>query len=247
MINTAIILTAGRGRRLKPLTNRTPKALLSLKGDFNVLDFIFHSLNEVGIKNITMVVGYRYTSIVKYVSSRYYLPKFSICYFFNKQFRDTNTAYSLWLSCSILQRGGLIINGDTLASSSSLKEVFDFEGTCIGVSRTNVDEEAVKVLVDHNKRVVAIGKNVNGIAEYVGIAKIEPEFASLMCKRLNHFHQIDQNLLNSLYYDDVINDLLKDHPVYAVDLTDETIIDVDTIEDLKRARQILSDHSGVFR
>ena len=247
MSDTVIILAAGRGRRLKPFTNGTPKALLKIEDDYKLVDFIFQSLKENLVRNVSIVVGYRYNSIVRYISTKYLFPDFSICYILNREYDETNTAYSLLLTCSALRRGGLIINGDTLISPSSLKKLSKFKGTCIGVSRRNVDDEAVKVVYERNNKVSAIGKKVEGIAEYVGVAKIEPIFGSLMCEQLTHYFCFNKDFLKSLYYDDVINYLLCRHPVYAVDLTDEMVMDIDTMEDLNCARRLLPNYKGMFK
>jgi len=247
MLNNAIILAAGRGGRLKPFTNDTPKALLSLEDDYKLIDIIFQSLKKNLVGNVSIVVGYMYNSIVQYVSAKYSFPDFSICYILNRDYDKTNTAYSLLLTCPALQNGGLIINGDTLISPSSLEKLSKFNGTCVGISHRNVDDEAVKVVYEPNNKVSAIGKKVKGIAEYVGVAKIEPTFGSLMCKQLNYLFSFNKELLKSLYYDDVINHLLCYHPVYAVDLTDEIVMDIDTMEDLNYAKRLLSNYKRMFK
>lgn len=54
----AIILTAGEGTRMRPLTVTKPKTMLQVGGK-PILQYNVESLRDAGIKDITMVVGYR--------------------------------------------------------------------------------------------------------------------------------------------------------------------------------------------
>ncbi|MBT5420035.1 MAG: NTP transferase domain-containing protein, partial [Candidatus Cloacimonetes bacterium] len=55
----AIILAAGKGTRMFPLTKNTPKSLLDIGQGLTLLETQLHSLQEAGITNIVLVVGYR--------------------------------------------------------------------------------------------------------------------------------------------------------------------------------------------
>ena len=63
VLNQAVILAGGQGERLKPLTNHIPKPLALING-IPFLDYLIHSLVEVGIKEILLLVGYKYEQIV---------------------------------------------------------------------------------------------------------------------------------------------------------------------------------------
>jgi choline kinase len=246
-IMRAVILAAGSGKRLRPLTDNLPKILLPLSGNYRILDLTFKALKENGIHDITIVVGYKYEMIVNYIARNYPFPEFSVSYIFNPIYDRTNTAYSLLLSCTILKKeGGIIINGDTLFSPSSLRKLLNFRGSCVGISHTNVDQEAVKVIYDDNNRILAIGKNIEGKAEYVGICKVEPLFGHLLCEQLNYCFKSKKDLFYSQYYDDIINQLTHRYPIYAVDLTEDVAMDIDTREDLDKAKLILENSKERF-
>ena len=53
----AVLLVGGRGTRLKPLTDRTPKALLKVQ-DKTILEHLFDSLKKYGIRDVILCVGY---------------------------------------------------------------------------------------------------------------------------------------------------------------------------------------------
>jgi len=55
----AIIVSAGQGQRLLPLTEDTPKCLLPVLGDLSMLEVQLHALAECGITNVSIMVGFR--------------------------------------------------------------------------------------------------------------------------------------------------------------------------------------------
>ncbi|RUM38227.1 MAG: hypothetical protein DSY58_02570 [Desulfobulbus sp.] len=59
IVDNAVILAAGRGRRLNELTKITPKPLLKNKNDVPLIEDIIMKLHEKNIKNIIVVVGYK--------------------------------------------------------------------------------------------------------------------------------------------------------------------------------------------
>ena len=54
---TAVILAAGRGERLRPFTDRIPKALIDVRG-VPLLDYHLNLLHDAGIRHVVVVVGY---------------------------------------------------------------------------------------------------------------------------------------------------------------------------------------------
>jgi len=55
----AIILGAGQGTRLMPLTSNTPKSLLPVTDDFTILGYQLTQLAEAGIEEVIVVTGFR--------------------------------------------------------------------------------------------------------------------------------------------------------------------------------------------
>ena len=63
IVSQAVIFVGGRGKRLKPLTDKYPKPMASVNGK-PFLDYLIYSLINVGIKNFLFLVGYKYESII---------------------------------------------------------------------------------------------------------------------------------------------------------------------------------------
>ena len=84
----AIILAAGKGTRLYPLTLNKPKGLLEL-GNETILDRLICQFKSLGIKDILMVVGYQKESLIKHFGS-------SVRFIYYKDFAKTNNLHTLW-------------------------------------------------------------------------------------------------------------------------------------------------------
>lgn len=69
MINTAIILAAGKGRRMLPLTKKIPKALIKIKNK-TLIERKISSLKKINIKNIHVTVGHKSFLLSKYLSKK---------------------------------------------------------------------------------------------------------------------------------------------------------------------------------
>ena len=91
----AIVLAAGFGRRMQPLTDSCHKALLPVGGT-TILARIVDSLLAVGVTDITVVTGYRDADIRAYLLDRY--PATSFQFVENTRYAETNNIVSLSLA-----------------------------------------------------------------------------------------------------------------------------------------------------
>ena len=90
-----IILAAGYGRRMRPLTYQTHKTLLHI-GEKTVLQKIIDGILEYHLTDITIVTGYRVAEIKQHVEQNY--PDLAINYVHNERYGETNNIYSLSLA-----------------------------------------------------------------------------------------------------------------------------------------------------
>ncbi len=90
-----IILAAGYGRRMRPLTYQTHKTLLQI-GEKTVLQRIIDGILEYHLTDITIVTGYRVAEIKQHVEQNY--PDLAINYVHNERYEETNNIYSLSLA-----------------------------------------------------------------------------------------------------------------------------------------------------
>lgn len=108
----AVILSAGQGRRLFPLTARLPKCLLPVGGK-PVIEWQIDALRAVGVDRVTVVVGFGAEKVTKLVARRW-APFPQIRTRFNPRFDVADNLVSCWLARSEMDEDFLLVNGDTL-------------------------------------------------------------------------------------------------------------------------------------
>ena len=91
----AIILAAGYGNRMRPLTDNAHKTLLTIAGE-TIIGRILDGLCDNNITDFVIVTGYRHEELVGYCSKHY--PRCSIQYVHNERFRETNNIFSMALA-----------------------------------------------------------------------------------------------------------------------------------------------------
>ena len=117
-ITTALLLAAGSGCRLRPVTNDQPKCLTEI-GGIPILERLVDCLCQQGFTRLVVVVGYLEHRIRKFLGERH--DGLSIEYVVNPQYRTTNNIYSLWLAREAIQESFLLIESDLLFEASLLR------------------------------------------------------------------------------------------------------------------------------
>lgn len=107
----ALILVAGMGTRLRPMTSTLPKCLTEVNGR-TILENALELLEKNGIGQTTLVIGYFGDKIRERIGSKY--GRMNIRYVENKRYSETNTSYSLFLGLSGNPMNGslLLLEGD---------------------------------------------------------------------------------------------------------------------------------------
>jgi NDP-sugar pyrophosphorylase family protein len=122
----AIILAAGLGSRLRPLTDTRPKPLVEVHGT-PILHNALLNLASLGVAETTIVVGYRKDDIMTSCGRGFGGMK--ITYVESAEFERTGSAYSLWLARETLLNGDLfLLEGDVFFEHSALARLLDHEG-----------------------------------------------------------------------------------------------------------------------
>lgn len=117
----AVILAAGLGSRLRPLTAQRPKPLVSVHG-VPILYNMLSALSELGVKTATIVVGYRKELIQAMCGSRF--GNIELRYVESSIFDRTGSAYSLWLAREALLSGDvLLLQGNVFFETAVLERL----------------------------------------------------------------------------------------------------------------------------
>lgn len=167
---TAIILAAGVGSRLRPLTLDLPKCLLEVGGR-TLLDRQLEALDRAGVPDVTIVAGYRSDRIKACVGGAVRIIE-------SPRYADTNSLYSLWLARDQLSGGAVVLNSDVLAPNCLFARLVrsPFEDAVLVDRQDHFEAEDMKVTLTEG-RIVDFGKDLpaeRAHAHNVGMAKFGP-------------------------------------------------------------------------
>lgn len=238
----AVILAAGVGSRIKPLTDNCPKSLLLVNGTPILGRMISHIL-ACGIEEIIFVLGYLNTQIEGFVKTEF--PTLNARFIINEKYAETNTGYSLMLTEKTLKGTGFVkFDADVVFDINVLQRLISSSfATCLCIDRDiQLDAEEVKVVSGENNRVLQASKTVDpdrATGESIGIEKIGPETAALLFKELRSMMRKKTN--HKEYYEAAYESLIsKGVPFHYLDITGSKWTEIDTQDDFEAANSIFA-------
>ena len=119
-ITTALLLAAGTGSRLFPLTQKSPKCL-TLVNEISILERLIRGLNQHGFKRLIVVTGHLEDCIRNFLETR--AGNIKIEYVFSPLYKTTNNIYSLWMAREIIKGPFLLIESDLVFDESLLEKM----------------------------------------------------------------------------------------------------------------------------
>ena len=249
----AIILAAGEGKRLRPLTNNTPKCLVNLFGK-SLLQWQIETFRSCQIDDISVVTGYR--------SELINLPRLKI--FQNKKFETTNMVESLFCASEELSGQTIVSYGDIIFEKKVLDKLIQSKADFSVIVDKNWkryweirfdnplnDAESLKIDTDDN--ITSIGKKTQKIDEiegqYIGLMK----FQNAGLEKIKKFYEKtksqstnNSNPLNPLvsfqqsFMTDFLQGLINDGcKLKAVEI-ENGWLELDTINDYNKYTELYS-------
>jgi choline kinase len=237
-----VILAAGISSRLYPLTLSTPKCLLKV-GEYTILERTIRNVLLHKISQFVIVTGFQAEMIIDFM--RIAFPSLDAEFILNPHFRDTNNAYSLALANQTFAgEGMLLLDGDIVFHHRILSELLSapYEN-CLAVRRsTDSDEEEVRVAVDEEWRILQVGKGVSKeltLGESIGIEKFSVGGTKKLFEVLSRrvFEEKRENEFYEASFQEVVD---TGTPIFAVDTRHLPCIEIDTLEDLCEAREMVA-------
>jgi len=155
----AIILAAGRGSRLLPLTTDLPKCLLPI-GNTTVLGMQLDTLFATGVKTATVITGFNAHMVEAEINARKSGPKIKTL--FNPFYQVADNLASCWMARKSMKRDFLLINGDTLFTPELLQTILAAPKSDIAVTidqKGYYDGDDMKVTLN-GTRLTQIGKTL---------------------------------------------------------------------------------------
>lgn len=206
-----MLLSAGVGSRLMPLTKDKPKCLIDLGHGTNVLSSQMNSLHEMGVKQVTVVVGYLAEQVRSTLTTHKKLFT-SLDTIYNPFFASTNNLVSLWLALQRIDEDFICINGDNLFKAECLLPLLHTdEDIVMTISRKKLyDDDDMKVRLDGDS-IINVGKDLPSEivnAESVGIIKYSKKGRDIIFEKLDNMMVDKKN--HSVFYLEALNELMKE-------------------------------------
>jgi choline kinase len=236
-----IVLAAGAGRRLEPLTKDLPKTLLEVAPDTTILDVALHNLAAAGTTDVVVVTGFAAHQIDDRIDALERRHGVRLTTVYNDKALEWNNAYSLWLARDYFAQGVLLCNGDTVHPRSVERALLDDRGQGLVLAIDDVKvlaEEEMKVTLTAHGTLARINKKLDpttAAGEYIGVTLIEPEVGDDLADSLRATWERDPGLYYEDGYQEFVDRGLAAHVarIGAVDW-----VEVDNHADLARARDI---------
>lgn len=240
----AVILAAGIAKRLRPLTDNTPKCLLNI-GDKNILHRTIENIIYNGIKDYIFVLGYRENMIKNYLNANF--PEINKIILTNPDYENNNNSYSLWMTKNYLKDDMLLLDSDILFDKEIIANLLNSKHeNCLAVNVTDkLDTEQIKVIVDDQHRIMQIGKEINikeSIGESIGIEKFSKHYLKNLFDILDR-KIIKENNVNEFYeasFQEIIDKNDLRNSLYSIDVSNYKCMEIDTIEDYNFAFNLYS-------
>ncbi|MDQ7780948.1 MAG: phosphocholine cytidylyltransferase family protein [Planctomycetota bacterium] len=235
----AILLAAGVGRRLKPITDTTPKCLIEIGGK-TLLERHFEAFRHCGIRLVTIVLGHLAGQVRAKAET---LASATLaCEFVMNDRYELGSILSLHAASRSLADGAIVMDADVLYPAKLLKRLVDSgKVSCFLMdSRAKAGGEEMMIAARAG-RVLRItrrpGEGWEQLGEGVGFLKIGRQHAPVLEKLLQRF--VDEDRLKC-EYEDAIDEFLKSCEAGFEDVSDLPWTEIDFPEDIAKAeREVL--------
>lgn len=232
---TYIILAAGQGKNLQPLTLSRPKTLYKLDDKTTVLQRLVRSIRKCDKDaEIVVVIGFMFQRIQKELEDE------NVKFVHNPFFAVTSSMGSLWFAKKYLQRENVtIINGDIVMGDSLFCDVIcvHTDVPYVLLDSTHKDNDKYNVQVQDDK-VCVMSKNLREfLGNYASVTKLDAVSSRFLLEQLDLM--VNEGVY-SLFFEDALVQMIFDNSfdLYYKDIKDYLWTEVDSVDDLLIARQI---------
>lgn len=229
---TYIILAAGAGTRLHPITLKHPKTLFSLDRSTTILGRMTDLIRELDPQaELVIVTGFQRERIRQQVQN--------VTWIHNPFFEVTNSIASLWFARSFLEREVTILNGDIVMSRSLMEEVVTqhTDRPYVLMDSSILKNGDYNVQANEGKVVVMSKALVSYSGEYAGVTKLDAPSAALLEKKVREM--VDNGLYNNWYEDALVQMIFEeDFELFTRDISMYEWTEVDAVDDLMYAKAI---------
>lgn len=232
---TYIILAAGKGSNLQPLTLNYPKTSFRLDENTTVLQRMVRTIRKHDKDaEIVVVLGYLADKVKESLSEE------NCKFVFNPFYEVTNSISSLWFARQYLEKENVtIVHGDVVYSNEIIENYLVkptdhpyvlTDSSCLVAGNYNA-------VVRDNQILVMSKKLENFSAKYCSMTKLDAVSARLMKQEIDSM--IVNNMYGQFFEDSLVQMIMfNDFQLFSEDIAGKNWSEVDTVDDLLKAQQI---------
>lgn len=234
-MGTYIILAAGKGRNLEPLTLKYPKTSYKLDEQTTVLQRQVRGIRKFERNaEIVVVLGYMADAIKAELHDE------NVKFVINPFYEVTNSISSLWFARNYLERENVaIIHADTVFDDDLIREklVAPTDYPYVLVDSSYLKLGAYNCVIKDGKIQVMSKKLEHFDAKYCSMVKLDPVSSRLLKNEVDEMIHAD---MHDQYFEDALVQMIMFHnfQVNCADIKDYGWSEVNSVDDLLRAREI---------
>lgn len=239
-----IILAAGQGTRLSPLTDDRPKCMVEYNGK-PIIDYILESMNRCGVDNIIIVDGYKNEVLREYLSDQ------NITFISNPAFASTNMVNTFFCAENFMDDDIIISYADIIYTPEILNRLINFDAdfSCVvdddwldlwSLRMDNPYDDVESMIIDEQGYITELGKKVTDKEEihsqYIGLIKISK---SVIRSIREFYYSLDRNKLydgkdfNNMYMTSFIQQIIDNLQSLKALRINGGWLEIDSVEDLR--------------
>lgn len=223
----AILLAAGMGTRLRPLTFNTPKSLIEVNGK-PLAERQIEFLKEKGINDITIVTGYLSEKF------EYLREKYGVNLVYNDKYDKYNNIYTMYLVKELLA-DSYVIDADVYINNNFINNSVK-NSTYFSAYKENFSNEW-QLEFDNGNNVTDIEVTSGNGYILSGVSYWSKEDAKIIVEKLEKV--INSNDFKDFYWDDIVKDNLKNLNIKIEKLDTNDIFEIDSLEELEIVKNTL--------
>ncbi len=242
-MTNAVILSAGQGKRLSPLTDSRPKCLVQIGGR-TILEWQTRALADAGVDEIAVVTGYGADAVEAMLKTTSVPAAVSTIY--NPFFTVADNIGSCWAAKDLIGTDTLLLNGDTLFEPEIARRVLAKALAPISVTvdrKKSYDADDMKVRRDGD-RLLAIGKTLTDPVdgESIGMIRFRGDGGARFVRAMDRALRDEATLRR--WYLSIIDGLAQEGGVGVVSIAGLAWSEVDFLRDLPIAERKVAHFIG---
>lgn len=234
-----IIPAAGRGTRLRPMTDNYPKCLIEVGGR-PLLHYLLMNLKMVKVDKIFIITGYRHEMIETYIENNSELP--DVILIQNDLHDTTNNIVSLWMSREFWKEDFCVIESDLLIRFDLLEQLVRSETNCLFIDNSKgFDRIDMKAKI-YNDHLVYLDKSLPQLetsGEFFGLSRWTPMFAAELLTEIECL--INKNETAALY-DFAVRSLAQKIGLPVRYCSSDSWFEIDNMDDYLKAESFIADN-----